>query len=378
MGSTFGGIEISKRSLFAQQTALQTTGHNISNANTRGYTRQVVNFVASRPMEAPGMMSSNTPGQLGQGVEFDHINRIREKFLDSQFYNESKNNGEWSIRQDTLDKLETVVNEPSDTGIRKVLESFWSSWSELSKDPDNLTARAVVKENALALTDAFNHVSTQLSDLSSDLTSNINVKASEVSTTLDQLASLNTEIFRVEGLGNNANDLRDQRDVLVDDLSKIVNISVTETSSGYIVKMGNQELVNGKTVTAVVNPEFFAAAKASGDLNNGEVNGMIVSRDQIVTSFQTQLDNMVKSIAEGEVKVTLPSGTMVPSGSLDAAGNAIPRPTTADTQITVKGLNGLHQLGYTLNGGLEAGEPFFTIKAGATALDASSITVNTN
>ena len=105
---------------------------------------------------------------------------------------------------------------------------------------------------------------------------------------------------------------------------------------------------------------------------------MLDSRDQIVKSFQKQLDNMVQSIAEGEVKVTLPSGTMVPSGSLDAAGNAIPRPTTADTEITVKGLNGLHKLGYTLNGGLEAGEAFFTIKSGTTGLDASSIILNPN
>lgn len=378
MGSTFGGIEITKRALFAQQTAQQTTGHNIANANTRGYTRQVVNFVASRPMEAPGMMRSNTPGQLGQGVEFDHINRVREQFLDSQFYNENKNLGEWSIRQNTLDKLETIVNEPSNTGIRTVLQNFWSSWSDLSKDPDNLTARAVVKENALALTDAFNHVSKQLSDLSSDLTNNINVKVTEVATTVEQLASLNREIFRVEGLGNNANDLRDQRDLLVDDLSKVVNISVTETTAGYTVRMGNQELVNGVTFTPVTNADFFANAKASGDLNSGEINGMMISRDETVKSFQAQLDNMVRSVAEGEVKVTLPAGTMVPNGSVDGLGNTIPRPLPEDTEITVKGLNGLHQLGYNLNGTLEKGEPFFTIKPGATELNAASIVLNPN
>src|SRR5690606_18845442 len=98
--------------------------------------------------------------------------------LDTQFYNESKSSGEWNVRRDTLDKLEAIINEPSDTGIRTVIQNFWNSWQELSKGPDNLTARAVVKESALAMADAFNHTAKQLSDLTNDLTDNINVKVS--------------------------------------------------------------------------------------------------------------------------------------------------------------------------------------------------------
>ncbi len=104
MRSTFSGIELAKRGLFAQQAALQTTGHNIANANTKGYSRQTVNLIASRPLEAVGLMRSAIPGQMGQGVQFDHINRIREKFLDTQFYDENKSSGEWSVRKDTLEK----------------------------------------------------------------------------------------------------------------------------------------------------------------------------------------------------------------------------------------------------------------------------------
>src|SRR5690606_11880837 len=115
-----------------------------------------VNLVAARPMEAIGMMRTTIPGQSGQGVEFNSITRIRERFLDDQFRNQNKFMGEWDIRQDTLDKLEAIVNEPSNTGIRQVLNNFWNSWQELSKNPDDMTARAVVKESALALTEAFN------------------------------------------------------------------------------------------------------------------------------------------------------------------------------------------------------------------------------
>src|SRR4051812_46890347 len=132
MSSTFGGLEIAKRSLFAQQAALLTTGHNIANANTPGYSRQVVNMVAAKPLEAVGMQRSSVPGQMGQSVEVGSVNRIREKFLDSQFQNENKSLGNWSVRKDTMDKLEAIVNEPSDTGIREVIAGFWSAWQQLS------------------------------------------------------------------------------------------------------------------------------------------------------------------------------------------------------------------------------------------------------
>lgn len=298
MRSTFGGLEISKRSLFAQQTALTTTGHNIANANTRGYSRQIVNLVASRPIEAVGLMSSNAPGQLGQGVEFDYIKRIRDGFLDKQYYNENKSYGQWTTRRDTLEKLEAIINEPSDTGMRQVMDNFWNSWQELSKQPDNLESRAVVKESALALTDAFNHAAKQLTDLSSDLTDNIDVMVTQVNSLLKQVASLNNEIFRVEGLSNDANDLRDQRDVLLDDLSKIINITVTEESSGYNVKMGNVQLVQGATPStfdlATVDANF--ALDGSGSLNSGELFGLQYSRDKLVKEYQNQLDAMVSTM----------------------------------------------------------------------------------
>jgi flagellar hook-associated protein 1 FlgK len=99
MPSTFGGIELSKRSLFAQQTALTTTGHNIANANTKGFSRQIVHMVASRPMEAPGLSRSQSPGMIGQGVEFDAVRRVREGFLDDQYASENKFYGEWTMRE---------------------------------------------------------------------------------------------------------------------------------------------------------------------------------------------------------------------------------------------------------------------------------------
>jgi flagellar hook-associated protein 1 FlgK len=326
MRSTFTGLEIAKRSLFTHQAALTTTGHNVANVNTRGYSRQVVNMVAARPLEALGMQRTTIPGQSGQSVEFNSITRVREQFLDKQYYNENKSLGQWTVRRDTLEKLEAIINEPSDNGIRQVIDGFFNAWQELSKQPDNLETRAVVKESALALADAFNHTARQLKDLSADLTDNINVKVTEVDSLLKQIAILNNEIFRIEGLGNNANDLRDQRDVLVDDLSRIINITVQEEAAGYTVRMGNIELVNGKNAQeftlGLVEANFVS--DGTGQLNNGELFALKYSRDVLVQDYQNQLDVLLTTIVtnvnaahrEGYTLKQSPQNTPVMGGDI--------------------------------------------------------------
>lgn len=386
MTSSFHGLEIAKRSLFTQQAALNTTGHNIANANTEGFSRQVVNMVAAKPIEAPGLMRSNAPGQLGTGVEFSSITRIREKFLDDQFRNENKSLGSWSVQSDTLDKLEAIINEPSDTGIRTVLDNLWKSWSELSNDPENITSRKIVRENAKALTDAFNSTSKQLSDLRADLSENVDVKVRDINTKLQQIGSLNQAIMRIEGLGDDANDLRDQRDLLTDQLSSIVNIRVVEQNDGYSLTMGNVQLVAGSTFTSVTAASMENAF-SSGDLSSGEVYGMIQSRDKYVSDYQNQLDTMANTIANGNIEITIPEGMVLPDNiSLDVVQpdgtkqnttftGALRTVPTGGLKVIVHGLNGLHQLGYNFNTPLESGAPFFVGGSGG-SITASSIKLN--
>ncbi|MGS5022013.1 flagellar hook-associated protein FlgK [Paenibacillus sp. JJ1683] len=384
MPSTFHSIETAKRSLFTQTAALNTTGHNIANANTEGYTRQTVKMKASIPMEAYGINRSNVPGQLGTGVEFDAIERIREKFLDSQYRGENTELGSWTIRSNTLDKLQQIMNEPSDTGIRKVLDNFYKSWSDLSKDPESVTARTIVKENALALTDAMNHMSKQLSNLSADLTSNVEAKSSELQSYVNSIADLNQSITKIEGLGDNANDLRDQRDLIVDKISKIVNVTVTDTDQGYNVNMGGQALVTGFEPTTGINGAFLQAAFASNDLQGGEVHGMIYSRDQFVADYTAQMDNLANTLATGNITVTLPKGSVLPEGTVlnGVTYTGTSRTLQSDLTVTVKGLNGLHQLGYTqedkdANGNMVAGKPFFVTSNNGGTITAGNITLNT-
>ncbi|MNC05503.1 Flagellar hook-associated protein 1 [compost metagenome] len=394
MTSTFHSIETARRSLFTQTAALSTTGHNIANANTEGYTRQRVNMRASAPIEAYGLNNSTVPGQLGTGVEFGSIYRIRETFLDDQYRGENSSFGSWTIQSDTLDKLEAIFQEPSDTGLSTVLDNFWKSWSDLSKNPEDSTSRKIVVQTAQSLTDALNYMSKQLDNLDTDLASNIAVKGTEIQGYLSSIADLNSSINKIESMGDKANDLRDQRDLLTDKLSKIANITVLSTDTGYNISLGSQALVQGSAVSATVDSGFLNSAFAAGDLKSGEVHGMISSSQKYVSDYKNQLNNIANTIATGDMDVTLPKGSILPEGTVltsDAvitnadgstttitAGTAFPQGATlnADVKTTVKGMNGLHQLGYTLDGTLNPGKPLFTIVGDGSEITAGNITFN--
>lgn len=379
MTSTFHTLETAKRSLFTQTIAINTTGHNIANANTEGYSRQTVKMSAARPLEAYGINRSVNPGQLGTGVEVNSIERIREKFLDEQFRNENKSLGAWNIQHDTLEKLEAMISEPSDTGISSLVNGFWKAWSDLSKDPENITNRKIVKETTLALTDALNHTSKKLNDLRTDLTRNVEVNASNMNSTLSSIADLNAQITRIESLGDNANDLRDQRDLLTDQLSSLVNIEVSELENGYQITMGGQVLVTGDTPTQIT-PDLLENAFAAGTLNNGEIYGMFFSRENYVTDYQNQLNQFANTLATGDITITLPKGAILPEGIVldgvtysDASSN---RTLATDLVVTVKGINGLHQLGYSANSGTPiVGGAFFAASDSGT-ITAGNITVS--
>lgn len=375
MRSTFHSIETAKRSLFTQTAALSTTGHNIANANTPGFSRQTVNMSAARPIEAYGLNRSNSPGQLGTGVEFLSITRVREAFLDAQFRNEQKGFGNWKIQTDTLDKLQAIMNEPSETGLRNVMDKFWSAWSDLSKNPESATGHKLVREQSIALVDSLNQMSIQLKDLQGDLTSNLTAKASEVQSTVTSIANLNREITRIEGLGDIANDLRDQRDLLTDKLSGIVNVQVTETDSGYSINMGGVALVEGYEAATVDGP-LLEGAFQSGDLNSGEAFGMIQSRDRYVADYIKQMDALANTLANGDITITIPKGSVLPEGTVlnNTTYSGTNRQLANDITVTVKGINGLHRLGYNLTG--KTGNDLFVAKDGGTEVTAGTIALN--
>lgn len=226
MRSTFSGLELARRALEAQQTALDITGHNIANANTAGYSRQITNLQQTIPSSIPSMGHNLS---IGTGVTVGSIERARDVFVDRQFRWENSKQQYWVARQDTLTKVENLLNEPSDNSLHDDLDKFWNAWSDLSKNPENMGARSVVLERAASLADTLHHLDQQITEMQKGLDSSVRVQVHQINVYSKQIQELNLQIKRAEVAGDNPNDLKDKRDAIVDELSQIVNVRVAES-----------------------------------------------------------------------------------------------------------------------------------------------------
>lgn len=232
MSSTFMGLETSKRGLTTQQSALYTVGHNISNANTDGYSRQRVNMETTPGFPGVGMNAPKVPGFLGTGVQVGSVQRIRDKFVDTQYRQENNKLGYWQSKSETISKVEDILNEPSDSGLAQTLNEFWNSLQDLNVNPEDGGARAVVAQRGVAVADSFNYMSKSLSQVQANVGSEIGISLKDINSTLEQIANLNKQIKDVEPNGYLPNDLYDARDTLIDKLSTYFPVDLQYTPSG--------------------------------------------------------------------------------------------------------------------------------------------------
>ena len=232
MVSTFHGLEVAKRGLTAQQTALYTTGHNVANANTPGYTRQRVNLEQTSPFPSPSINRPQMPGQLGTGVQAGSVERVRDSFIDDQFRGENNKLGYWSTRSQALSSMEIIMNEPTEQGLANTLDQFWQSLQDLSVTPQDSGTRSVVRQRGMAVADTFNYLTDSLLAVQKDYKSEIDVTQKAINSIIKQINDVNQQIGAVEVHGNLPNDLYDKRDLLLDDLSTYVNINVDPQNSG--------------------------------------------------------------------------------------------------------------------------------------------------
>lgn len=247
MRSSFFELQVASSGLHAARMGLDTSGHNIANANTEGYSRQVINQRASRAMAL-----NNGTGMLGTGTEVVSINRMRDQYLDQRYRTQNAAFGEFGVKNSELSALEAVFNEPSDTGISTILNKFYSSLQELSKNPGDMSYRQEVKQKAVQITKYFNHTAASLQNMQRDLDDAVRNKVEEVNTLTKQIATINQQIYNLELQRNPANDLKDQRDVLIDKLSKIVKINVSYRMEGNSEQL-NIALENGQTLVRHFN-----------------------------------------------------------------------------------------------------------------------------
>lgn len=243
MPSTFFGLTIGTSGLYTYQAALNTTAHNIANADTEGYSRQQVVQSATTPLS-----SRNTYGMIGTGVNVDEIKQIRDFYYDVKFWSNKSMCGEYDAKDYYMKNIENHISETNANGINTAFDEFSNMLQSLSTDGANLTMRTALTRYGTTFTDYLNNLSTSLSFVQSEINTEIKTCAKEINNIAMQLASLNKQINTIEIRGENANDLRDARALLVDQLSEYANITVTEEMTGgvnrYIVRMDGRSVVD--------------------------------------------------------------------------------------------------------------------------------------
>ena len=313
MTTLFYGLQIGINGILAQQKALDVTGHNIANVNTPGFTRQEAIFVSTASESIPGFNRS-AGAQIGSGVTIEKVQRVRDEFIDAQIRNESSLGGYWESKRDALGRVEGILGEPSDYGLRATMDKFWQAWQELSKNPESMAVRTVVRSSAQALTDTFHQFDRQISAYLTDLNSSLTVKVNEVNAAVDQIAALNKQIVGAEISGDKANDLRDKRELMQDTLSKLINFSYTEDSLGNVnVQVAGQNVVSGATATHLaVDMTTFALSVGGFAVSPtaGSVKGRIDSIAD-VTALRDKVDDLASALV-GEVNRVHQDGYYLP------------------------------------------------------------------
>lgn len=300
MAGLLGSLHSARTGMSVSQASIQTTSHNINNINTPGYTRQRVEQSAKSAYSYPGYNSSMGAGQLGTGVEATDVIRIRNTFYDFQYRSESHNYGETSIKYQHYTNMEKIFNEPSETSISASISNFFASWQELSKNPNDLASKDIMLQNSKYLANNISNIKEKLEKLSSQAEKKLEDDVTEINDMLNRLKELDKQIKIIQGSGKSPNDLMDERDKILDDLSYKVDINNKDVQDA--LKTG--ELKIEKTATG-----GLSLTDANGKVINnpsGEIQGSMEMMGKI-KEYTTKLTQLAQGVATGVNKIFKPA-----------------------------------------------------------------------
>jgi flagellar hook-associated protein 1 FlgK len=304
----FSVLNTAKLGLQAHQTAIEITGHNIANVQTEGFSRQEVTLEVNRPRRV-GLAF------LGSGVRATNVTRDFDQFLFNQILGESSTLGNFDIRNTFFQRLETIVNESSGVSLNSAMSEFFIAFDDLASNPTNLAARSAVLSAAGALTTAFNQLGSSLLQQRINLDGAVGAEVTEINSMLNQVAELNQSIIQLENGNTPANDLRDQRDLLIKKLSEKIDVQLIDTNDNNttLALAGGTPLVVGTTVfqlstTANLNNRGFkdilvddgagGTINVTSEVQGGELRGLLDMRDVETRGLIDQLDRLAAGLME--------------------------------------------------------------------------------
>lgn len=303
MPSQFFGLSISYSGLLASNAALNTTANNIANVQTKGYSRQQVSQQA-----ASALRVFQTYGCAGAGVETLAVERVRDEFYDGRYWDNNSKVGEYNQKQYYMTQIESYFDDNGkNSGFKAIFDQLMvTGMQELLKNPDNATTKSQFVGYAGALTEYFNGLAGNLRKLQKDVNQELKLKVDEINSLAGEIATLNKQINTIELTGVKANELRDRRTLLIDQLSEIVDVDVTETP---VVDTNNPDRLTG------ANRYIVKIAGGQILVDDSEYNGLeCVAREAYEKVNQTDIDGLYDVYWENGQKFNLYNAAM--GGSL--------------------------------------------------------------
>lgn len=299
-------IVLGQRALAANQYALNTIGHNIANANTKGYTRQKVVLTSGEPTTIPVGHKDRASGAIGTGVKVQEIRRLKNEFLAVQNRDIKSDYGYWSERHEKMNFMEGVFNEPSTSGINSNLNKFWDAWQSLSASPGESGRRSNLITQSTILVKNVREIRKQLVDLQQSTNDALKGVVDQVNEHAVAISNLNRQI--VEGSSiRNPNDLMDKRDQHLEDLSKLIDFEYYKDEFGSVtVSIGGVFLVSNYTTNKMKveidnsNKNYYNIIWANNNdpaiAKKGKLEGFLVARDTDIQGCMDKLDITVKTL----------------------------------------------------------------------------------
>jgi flagellar hook-associated protein 1 len=299
-------LSIGRSGLGASKKSLEVTGHNISNANTEGYSRQRVDQVASRPIRKSGVI-------VGTGTDVRGIHRIEQVQMERKIHDSISDHSFHEEGYSQLNQVQEVFNELDTEGISQVIGNFFNSFRQLANEPENEAIRSIVRDNANVLTTDFKRVSETLDKTTIEIDKQIRRNVDEINNTTNEVAKLNKQIATMEASGDETGDLRDQRDLFLRDLSKYFKINTyTDNRGSFVVNAeGVGSLVTaGQTLELIAkgvtkdkssnnmpgSMEIYFKAKPNSEITNrfrgGKIGSLIQIRNKTIVGLKNRMDKL--------------------------------------------------------------------------------------
>lgn len=334
-----GALQLGRSALTASQAAIQVAGNNMANSGTVGFHRQSVHLAPSRG-EIVGRNA-----QVGTGVQLQSIRREVDSALQSRYRDATSQQSRDQIDQRFLTSIETLQNELSDNDISTLLSTFFNSFSELANNPDDNAVRSVVTQQGSNLASRISSLRGDYNTTLSEIDRSLGTSVDKANDILNQIAQINTQISQSEGSGGGQNNgLRDQRDILLDDLSKFVDISTVEQAGGSVdVFVGSEPILLGGTSRGLAlrtesngsQTDVSVRVAADGtnlNVSSGSIGGLIKQREQTVRPVIKELDafaaqlifqvNRLHSQGQGRTGFASISGTYATADTSAAMNSA--------------------------------------------------------